>query len=188
MEPILGQIMMFGGNFAPKGWAFCNGQIMPIAQNQALYSLLGTMYGGDGRTTFALPDLRGKTPIKWGTLPGGSNYTQGQSGGTENVILSVAELPAHSHPVTSRITGKFTINASPNPGNTNDPTNNYLAASSSVDVYDSTTNAEMGSQIINHQENVNMAYSGGNSPHYNRQPGLTLNFVIALQGIFPSRG
>ncbi|NUN12112.1 MAG: phage tail protein [Myxococcales bacterium] len=169
MDPILGQIILFAGNFAPKGWAFCNGQLLSIAQNQALFSLLGTTYGGDGVTTFALPDLRGRAPIHFGQGPGLSNYSLGETAGSETVTLTAAEMPQHNH----------SINVDANPGTTQSPSGNYPSASRGNDYVPSpaaptTLNAGVVGQ------------TGGNQPHNNIQPILALNFVIALQGIYPS--
>ena len=162
-EPFLAEIRLMSFNFPPKGWAFCNGQLLPINQNQALFSLLGTMYGGNGQTTFALPDLRGKTPIHMG-----SGHTQGEAAGQEAVTLSIVQLPTHTHQAAS-------VNAS---ASTNSPNGAYLAASTAV--YHQPTNL-----ISLHPSTITTV--GGSQPHINMQPFLTLNFCIALQGIFPSQ-
>jgi microcystin-dependent protein len=164
-EPFLASIVLFAGNFAPRGWAFCNGQILSIAQNTALFSLLGTTYGGNGQTTFALPDLRGRAPVSAGQGPGLSNFDLGQVGGVENVTLLTTQMPAHTHsqPATN---GQQTTNrpngAMPARGGVyaNESDNSALHATSSA---------------------------GGSQPHENRSPYLTLNYIIALEGIFPSR-
>jgi len=157
---------MFGFNFAPRGWARCDGQLLPIAQNTALFSLLGTTYGGDGRTTFALPDLRGRVPIHPGNGPGLSPYQQGQRGGTENVTLIAQQIPAHSHsqPCSSD---------DPNAGS---PVDNVPAAVANP-IYATAANAAMAAT----------GPVGGSQPHTNIQPYLAVYFCIALQGIFPSR-
>lgn len=165
-SPFIGQIMMVGFNFAPRGWAFCDGQLLPIAQNQALFALLGTTYGGNGTTTFALPDLRGRVPIHKDQGPGLSNYSLGQMGGAERVTLTTNEMPTHSH----------SINASTNEATDTQPTGKYLATGNA---YTNTANTTMNSNAA--------ALTGGNQSHENRQPFLVINFVIALQGIFPSR-
>lgn len=179
MEPFLGQIMMVGFNFAPRGWAFCHGQLLSIAQNTALFSLLGTTYGGDGRTTFALPDLRGRCAVGMGQGPGLSNYTQGERAGQENVTLISTQMPTHTH----------LLSASSANGTVSDPTNAVIA-NNQVTIERGNTvpgsafnsgpaNATMNPQAI-HQ-------AGGNQPHENRQPYIAMNYIIALEGIFPSR-
>ena len=162
-EPFLGEIKIFTFDFAPKGWALCNGQLLPIAQNQALFSLLGTMYGGDGRVTFALPNLQGRTPIHLG-----NNFTQGEAGGEPAHTLAVSEMPGHTHTVT----------ASSNVASTTDPSNAYWALTASA-AYSGSANTAMAPQAV--------SSVGGSQAHNNISPYLTLNFCIALQGIFPSR-
>ncbi len=170
-EPFIGQIMMVGFNFAPRGWALCNGQLLSIAQNTALFSLLGTYYGGNGQTTFALPDLRGRMPIHQGQGPGLTPRTIGENGGEETVTLNRGELPQHNH----------TVNVQSSPGNSTTPTNNYPAGSSARDnIYSNAApNATMNANEI--------GFTGGNQPHDNMSPYLTVNFIIALEGIYPSR-
>ncbi|MFN2319394.1 MAG: phage tail protein [Dermatophilaceae bacterium] len=165
-EPFLGEIRAFGFAFAPRGWAACNGQLLPINSNQALFALLGTTYGGDGRTTFALPDLRGRVPID-----AGPTHTQGNVGGTETQVLSVSELPTHTHGWV----------ASSTPAASASPTGNLLAASTATNPAWAAagTPAAMAPAMI--------AASGGNAGHENMQPWLALQYCIALQGIFPSR-
>jgi microcystin-dependent protein len=166
-EPFLGQIAIYGFNFAPRGWAFCNGQILPIAQNTALFSLLGTTYGGNGQTTFALPNLQSRVPIQFGQGPGLSSYDLGQAAGTETVTLNVNEIPAHTH----------TIAATDADAASNKPEGNVLASGGS---YATTPNINMSAAMV-------PPSGGGNQPHPNIQPYLALNFSIALEGIFPSR-
>ena len=162
-EPFLAEVRMVGFNFPPRGWAFCDGQLLPINQNQSLYSLLGTMYGGDGRTSFALPDLRGRVPIHVG-----NGYQEGQKSGEETHTLSANEMPQHTH----------TIQASTAVATQNDPTGNVLAQSTQI--YHSATNlVDMVSGT--------MTNAGGGQAHENMQPYLVVNFCIALQGLFPSR-
>ncbi|MGH8564412.1 MAG: phage tail protein [Gammaproteobacteria bacterium] len=165
-EPFLSEIRIMSFQFAPKGWALCNGQVLPINQNQALFSLLGTTFGGDGRVNFALPDLRGKTPIHVG-----SGHTLGERGGEQAHTLSIAELPTHTHVVSGTST-------SADPNGTNIPTANLLATTPS-EIYAAPSNpvALAPSTIGN---------VGGSQAHLNMQPFLTLSFCIALQGIFPS--
>jgi microcystin-dependent protein len=170
MEPFLGSLLLVPYNFAPAGWALCNGQLLPISQNTALFSLLGTTYGGDGISTFALPDLRGRVPISAGQAPGLQNYAIGQSGGAESATLGVNQLPSHNHHV----------NTVPAPGTSSHPANEYLASSTQGHIYssakpDSTLNANAISHV------------GGGQPVDVRSPYLTLNWIIALQGIYPSR-
>lgn len=170
--PYIGEIRMFGCNFAPRGWAFCNGQLLPIAQNTALFSLLGTTYGGNGTTTFGLPDLRGRVPIHFGQGPGLSPYSQGQTGGAESVTLLTTQIPAHSH----------TVNAVGSGGNQASPVGNLPAVESTGTSQNFSNGAATG------QMNPTMVNTaGGNQPHSNVQPYQTINFCIALEGIYPSR-
>jgi microcystin-dependent protein len=169
-EPFLGEIKMFGGNFAPRGWALCNGQILSIAQNTALFSLLGTTYGGNGQTTFALPNLQSRIPIAPGQGPGLTNYDLGEEIGTESVTLLSTEMPQHSH----------VPQAQSGPGTSTTPQSNVWAASSSRDAqYGDTLNTPMSATAL--------PAAGGGQPHSNMQPYLVINFIIALQGIFPPR-
>ncbi len=168
-EPFLGEIRMVGFNFAPVGWALCNGQIMSIAQNTALFSLLGTTYGGNGQSTFALPNLQSSVPIHAGQGPGLSPYVLGQTGGSEAVVLNLNQLPSHGHSIACNTAG----------GSAN-PSGNFLGNTSVPEkMYAATSNATMSPTAV--------TPSGGNQPHENRQPFLVVNFIIALQGIFPSR-
>lgn len=181
-EPYLGEIRMFAGNFAPQGWAFCNGQILSISQNVALFSLLGTYYGGNGTSTFALPDLRSRVAIHQGQGQGLSPYNVGQVGGVENVALTVAQLPAHSHNVTcdATSTSRATTGFGQSVGST--PANNFpgLAAVAGEGVYSTGPAASTMNPAM-------IAPNGGNQPHTNIQPYLSVSFIIALQGIYPSR-
>ena len=162
-EPFLAEVKMVGFNFAPRGWALCDGQILPINQNQSLYSLLGTTYGGDGRTSFALPDLRGRTPIHVS-----SGHLQGQKSGSETHSLSSAEMPIHTH--SMRATSAAVT--------TNLPDGNLPGVNPSSP-YRSDSNGDMGNEQI--------ANAGTGQAHENMQPFLAVNFCIALQGLFPSR-
>ena len=162
-EPFLSEIRIMSFNFAPKGWAMCNGQLLPINQNQALFSLLGTTYGGDGRVNFALPNLQGNTPIHTG-----NGHTLGERGGEQNHTLAVTELPAHTH----------VLNASSTPANTNVPTGAYVA---------SVNNAYTAAANLVALSPASVANAGNSQAHLNVQPFLVLNFCIALQGIFPSQ-
>ncbi|HTI72649.1 MAG TPA: tail fiber protein [Candidatus Limnocylindria bacterium] len=163
-DPFLGEIKMVPYNFAPKGWAGCDGQLMPINQNQALFSLLGTTYGGDGRVTFALPDLRGSVPIH-----ATDTYPLGQSGGETSHTLLVSEIPAHTH----------TLGAVRSDANLRNPSGNLLAFT------EEDTYSQVGDLVAMHPASIGRA--GAGAQHTNMQPYLVVNFVIALQGIFPSR-
>lgn len=177
--PYLGEIRITSFNFAPKGWALCNGQLMSIQQNAALFSLLGTYYGGNGVQTFALPNMQSRIPIHMGTGNGLSTYVIGEQGGTENVTLLYNQLPLHNHLVNANSGyGTSTAPAGLFPAQTNGGTSSAPAAGQ-TDYSTGTPNATMNAATIGQQ--------GGNQPHSNIQPYLTLNFVIALQGIFPSR-
>jgi microcystin-dependent protein len=169
-EPFVGEIRMFAGNFAPRGWALCDGQLLAISQNDALFSLLGTIYGGDGRTTFGLPDLRGRVPIHQGTGPGLSNRRIGQKSGQENVTVTTSQLPAHGHP----------LSASTAIASSTDPSGNLPANGGSSNIYGS----DAPFQSLNAQAVTN---AGGNQPHNNVMPFQCVNFIVALVGIYPSR-
>lgn len=169
-EPFIGEIRMFGGNFAPIGWALCDGTLLPIAQNTALFSILGTTFGGNGVSNFALPDLRGRVPIHAGQGPGLSPYIQGQSSGSESVTLTVNQIPTHNHLVNAD---------SGDTGASSHPRGLYLASSGANPIYNSNPDSTMNQNMIQPM--------GGNQPHSNVQPYLCVSFIIALQGIFPSR-
>jgi microcystin-dependent protein len=175
MTPILAQISIFGFNFAPRGWAFCNGQILAISQNTALFSLLGTTYGGNGQTNFALPNLQGCSPVSAGQAPGLSNYLLGQSGGDPNIQLTAAQMPAHNH-VAAANSGDGSLPA---------PTNNIWAGpGADRDLYWYSPYS-LGSTV---QMAANaLSAAGGGQPHNNYMPYLAVNYCIALQGVFPSR-
>src|SRR4051812_34371722 len=163
-QPYVGEIRMFGGNFAPAGWMFCEGQLLPISENETLFQLIGTTYGGDGESTFALPDLRGRVPIHQG-----NGFTLAENGGVETVTLTLAQIPAHSHAYLASNTPASQANAS----------GNVVGQSASIDWY------------IQDVPSVNMAANaigstGGNQPHDNFQPYLCVDFIISLFGIFPS--
>ncbi|HEX3249727.1 MAG TPA: tail fiber protein [Pyrinomonadaceae bacterium] len=169
-EPFLSEIRIFSFNFPPKGWAFCNGQFLPINQNQALFSLLGTTYGGNGQTTFALPNLRGQVPISFG-----NGFTLGQAGGQSSHTVTMSELPQHPHTLNSNLCiGGNVINAA-----LGDPTGNYWANNGKAQYSTSAPDQAMHPSAVT---NV-----GGSQPHNNMMPYLVLNFCIALQGIFPSQ-
>ncbi|WP_412972584.1 phage tail protein [Glaciecola sp. MF2-115] len=168
--PLIGEVRFVAFNFAPRGWAKCDGQLLPIAQNNALFSILGTTYGGDGRTTFGLPDMRGRTPVHEGSSPGLLNYSLGQKSGQENATLNASHVPQHSHDLTASTSSARTSSAS----------GNVLARTrSNLKVYDSSaSNVTLDSETVS---------TSGTSSVINMQPSLTLNCIIALTGIYPSR-
>jgi microcystin-dependent protein len=166
-QPYVGEIRMFGGNFAPAGWAFCEGQLLPISENDALFQLIGTNYGGDGQTTFALPDLRGRVPIHMA-----NGFPLAQNGGAETVTLTAQQIPAHNHPAL----------ATNNAGNSGSPSNKVLAAGSVVSTTPYGTDAPLSPL---HPSTIGSV--GGSQPHNNLQPYLCVNFIISLFGIFPSQ-
>lgn len=168
-EPFIGEIKIMSFNFPPKGWAMCNGQVLPINQNQALFALLGTTYGGDGRQTFALPNLQGRVPTHVG-----DGLTLGERGGETSHTLSIAELPTHSH----------IVNGSPNNASVISPTGNYLATTPGNDYVAPPQPGTGGNTTL---MPTTLTTVGGNQPHDNLSPYLVLNFCIALQGIFPSQ-
>ena len=169
-EPFLGEIRMFGGNFAPLGWAFCSGQLLPISQNDALFALIGTTYGGDGQTTFGLPDLRGRAPVHQGQGPGLDNYVLGQMSGTEQETLTVSQIPGHTHFVN-------TTNA---PATVSSPGGGYLAKTPGSPTY-----ALAAPSVLLKAGSIGSA--GGSQPHDNMMPSLGVSYIIALEGIFPSQ-
>lgn len=171
-NPFVAEIRMFGFTFAPKGWAQCNGQLLPISQNTALFSLLGTFYGGDGKSTFALPDLEGSAPIFWGQGAGLSLYDLGQQGGSEFVTLLTSEIPNHTHFMTSYRDDVADVNT-PSPSV-------ILGLAAAVNPYIGSSNTQMNFNAT--------AIAGGSLPHNNMMPYLVVNFCIALQGVFPPRG
>jgi microcystin-dependent protein len=173
MDPFVAEIRIFPFNFAPKGWAFCDGQILPLSQNTALFSLLGTTYGGDGKSNFALPDMQGNAPMHPGQGPGLSLHDLGETGGSETVSLLESEIPAHSHALT----------ANSNPGNVKLPSASVTLARSGGAAENTYGPA---SSLVNMNDNV-LTPAGGDQPHNNMQPYLTLSFCIALQGVYPPR-
>ena len=183
-EPSIAEISMFAGNFAPRGRAFSTGALLPISQNTALFSIVGTTYGGDGRTTLALPDLQGRTPVHAGRGPGLPQLRLGQKGGTETVTLTESQVPSHNHTLAG------TVNAFNGPGNQSGPAANYIAGSANaggnrVDTRFS-TNAPNAAMAANAVE-ADLQNTGGSQAHNNMQPYLCLSFIIALVGLYPSR-
>ena len=172
-DPFVAEIRIFPFTFAPKGWAFCNGQLLPISQNTALFSLCGTYYGGDGKSTFALPNLQGQAPLGTGQGPGLSDRFLGESGGTETVTLLESEMPVHTH--TARAVTDFATVQAPGP-------DRALARSQNGNAYQTDTATSLAVMSPNA-----LAPAGGSFPHNNLQPYLTLHFCIALQGVFPPR-
>jgi microcystin-dependent protein len=174
-EPYIGEIRPIAINYAPKGWAFCNGQLLPINQNQALFALLGTQFGGNGQTTFGLPDLRSRIPVGGGQLTGGSNYQQATPGGQEQVTLTQAQIPGHTHQVTGTLqTSDFAEGSS--------PVNSVVTTDVRAQFTNGAANVQMGSAA-----NGTTGTNGGSAGHDNRMPYQAINYVIALTGIFPSR-
>ena len=170
-EPFVAEIRIFAGDFSPRGWAFCNGQLLPISQNTALFSLIGTTYGGDGRTTTALPNMQGRAPMHPGTGPGLTSRRLGQRGGAESATLTEAQIPSHTH----------NWNGIANPANDDDPMDKSIARPTGLGAY--TTEAP---DISLHEDAL--ALSGESQPHNNMQPYLAINYIIALVGLYPSRG
>jgi microcystin-dependent protein len=162
-QPYVGEIRMFGGNFAPAGWMFCEGQLLPISENETLFNLIGTTYGGDGQSTFALPDLRGRLPMHQG-----NGFILAETGGAEEITLTVPQIPAHNHPFL----GSGSVANDPN------PSPNVVGESSAISLYQSASpNAPMASQMV--------GSVGGSQPHTNFQPYLCVDFIISLFGLFP---
>lgn len=176
-EPFIAEVRIFAGNFAPRGWAFCNGQLLPISQNTALFSLIGTTYGGDGRSTTALPNLQGRAPMHPGRGPGLTSRRLGQRGGNETITLTEAQMPAHNHSAI----------ADANPGgfggggaDTDTPAEHFFADTSVTGQFYADGNSNL-------TEMTPTEISGGSQPHNNMQPYLAMNFIIALVGLYPSR-
>lgn len=172
-DPFVAEIRIFPFNFAPRGWAFCQGQLLPLSQNTALFALLGTTYGGDGKSTFALPDLEGRAPIHPGQGPGLSLYDLGQTSGSEFVTLLESEMPVHSHALRASLDDADLAIPLPT---------RVLAKSGGSNLYDTTTSG------LNQMAPEGLSPAGGSLPHNNLMPYLTLSFCIALQGVFPPRG
>lgn len=199
MDPFIAQIIMFGGNFAPRGWAFCNGQLMAISSNNALFSLIGTTYGGDGRSTFALPDLRGRAPIHAGTGPGLTTRPLGYRSGTETVTLTPNQMPQHTHLASATNQAVSQLKLSPKTGTSQSPiANGSIGAvgappksSNSALIFNDDDEPSVIQNGMSVQTNVNtqvtLYNSGGSQWHNNMQPYLAVNYIIALYGTYPSR-
>lgn len=172
-EPFVAEIRIFAGNFAPLGWAFCDGQLLPISQNTALFSLIGTTYGGDGRTTTALPNLQGRAPMHPGRGPGLTSRRLGQKGGVEMVTLSEAQMPSHTHAMRGTAAGLSGL------ANSSDPADAAFAITTGDSYSDAGDLVSMAQQAL--------PDAGGSQPHNNMQPFLTMSFIIALVGLYPSR-
>lgn len=167
-QPFVGEIRMFAGNFAPAGWMFCDGQLLPISENETLFQLIGTTYGGDGEETFALPNLQSRVPIHMGTSPSGTTYQLAEAAGTETVTITAQQTPIHNHPML----------ASTSPAGSQTPASNVLAKSTQVDLF---INAVPSDPLNNNA----ITPVGGSQPHENCQPFLCINFIISLFGLFP---
>jgi len=176
-QPYVGEIRMFAGNFNPSGWLFCEGQLLPISENETLFQLIGTTYGGDGESTFALPDLRGRIPLHFGTGPDGTTYQLAETGGVEEVTLTTQQIPIHTHPMFCS-SGGGTVAANPANG---------VASLADLSVYNDMSvapntqpNAQLGTPGFTSD------ITGGSQPHENHMPFLCINFIISLFGLFPS--
>ncbi|HKS63538.1 MAG TPA: tail fiber protein [Xanthobacteraceae bacterium] len=174
-QPYVGEIRMFGGSFAPAGWAFCAGQLLPISENETLFNLIGTTYGGDGQSTFGLPDLQGRVPVHAGT-GGGGTYTLGETGGTESVTLTTQQLPSHNHLVSSTTGGGV---GTPGPTTIMADQTPPSALVSAYLPFNNVTQVALRNTIV--------GLTGGNQPHDNMQPFLVVSYIISLFGIFPSQ-
>ncbi|MEW7277695.1 tail fiber protein [Aquimarina sp. 2201CG1-2-11] len=199
MDGNIGEIRLFAGNFAPRAWAYCNGQLLAISQNTALFSIIGTTYGGDGRTTMGLPDLRGRVPISEGTGPGLSTHRLGARGGTETVTLTTAHMANHFHQVSK--TGALEVNTvirtSSQDGDHSVPTPNSVLAGAKdingdpINIYSSNPDSNLDPSVspstVIDQQNISVLPTGGQQPTTIMQPYLTLHYIICLQGVFPQR-
>lgn len=182
MTPYVGEIIMFAGSFPPSGWAFCNGQVIPISGNETLFTLIGITYGGDGQATFGLPDLRGRVPIHMGQGPGLSNRLIGEKIGENGVTLAINNLPAHNHPVPGNLSLMTRGDAA---GNLSSPTDHSIATAPLKKFFNKTIAAGQNMAPLDGMAAIGAA--GGNGSHENMQPYLVISFVISLFGIFPSQ-
>ena len=195
MDPFIGEIVLFAGNFAPRSWALCDGQLLAINSHSALFSILGTTYGGDGRTTFALPDLRGRTPVHPGHGPGLSDYDLGERGGTERVTLTVAQMPSHSHVAVNNPGGDQhvllstteAVNVTPQAGDVPAAAVVDTIGGDQVKSFGPPSTGLVNGQTLSGSAGLTILNNGGSQYHTNIQPFLGINYIIALQGIFPSR-
>ncbi len=197
MDPLMATIQLFAGNFAPRGWAFCDGQLLAISQYEALFSLLGTTYGGDGRTSFALPDLRGRVPVGQGQGPGLSDYPLGRRSGVETVTLSQLELPSHTHATQNvpsadqsvLLSTEDAVNEIPDAGDVPAIANyaNGLATERVKSFGPPATGKVVEGQKLSGNAGLVIANNGGSQSHNNVQPYLALNYIIAMVGLYPSR-
>lgn len=191
-EPFIGQISMFAGNFAPRGWAFCNGQLLSVSQHTALFSILGTTYGGNGQTTFALPDFRGRGPVHIGQGSDTSTYMLGEAGGVESVTLTISQMPAHSHLVTKAGSGSLQVaGTGSNASTTPSATNNILGASAAGGSPSAAIWSDELNDPVSLANPINAHFiaepAGGSQPFSIRNPYLGMNFIIALEGLYPTR-
>ncbi|UTW67769.1 phage tail protein [bacterium SCSIO 12643] len=190
MEGTIGEIRAFGGNFAPRNWAFCEGQLLSIAQNTALFSIVGTTYGGDGRTTFALPDLRGRTAIGPGRGPGLSTRKLGQRSGLEESSMNILQMPSHSHFTSPNLSGVVKPNANSDTGNDGipGPTSYWAEPNPATNIYNNgTPDTTLGPSSVTIGGSVTLANTGSGQSWNNMEPFLGLYFIICMQGVFPSR-
>lgn len=197
----MAEIRLFAGGFTPRNWSYCNGQLLSVSSNQALFALIGTTYGGDGRTSFGLPDLRGRIPVSPGQGPGLSNYNLGAKTGTETVSLLLAEMPQHSHIAqltngTAPPAASATLNGVNGSGGSASPGGNYIGTDAdagsaqyapSGDPVQMSSNAITLTDVVVSLPNVQIGMNGGSVPHENIQPSLVLNYIICISGVFPSR-
>lgn len=187
MEGTIGEIRMFAGNFAPRSWAYCAGQLLSIAQNDALFSILGTLYGGDGRTSFGLPDLRGRAAISAGQGPGLRFYREGQRSGTEEGLLNILSLASHTHTVTGDVSVDIRHPSVSDEANAEEPHGNAVATLDGVNAYASTFDGTMANDVSSAYSTLTTTNAGGSQYFDKMPPFLTMNYIICLYGIYPSR-
>lgn len=188
MEGYLGEIRLFAGGFAPKDWAYCEGTILPISTNQALFAIVGDSYGGNGQTNFALPDLLGRTAIGAGQSPGTSNYALGQKTGESVVTLDVTQIASHTHGSTSNLAGSYKLLCNTSEASTDDPDGAYLAIPDSGMPYSASSDGIMAQVPVNvTSDTITCLDTGGGLPHNNMQPYLATNYIICIKGLFPAR-